>query len=130
MSTVDRLKIVIEAFNMNPHEFAKLINVSKDSIYQVLKGREMTPFLRRKLFDACPELNEEWFNRGEGEMFKWKREPIIKETKSSESPEVLMLRIKEMEFIIGHYLKIIQNQSEIIAQLSKINVDNKKEEGI
>ncbi len=69
MEVADRLKIVMEYYELTPSSFADRLNVQRSSISHLLSGRN-NPSLDfvMKVLDAFPEVDLYWLVNGIGEF--------------------------------------------------------------
>lgn len=71
----DRVQVIIDKLLMSIPEFARQIGMSDDNVYNIVKNRlPVSPNFKNKLFRAFPQINQDWFETGNGEMFLWKAE--------------------------------------------------------
>jgi len=125
----NRLKIVIDQLLMNPNEFAKSINVSSDTIYNILKGKtKLTTGVKKKIFDKYRNLNRDWFTNGKGDIFLSKEEAndnlyvseeiehyTVKDDYNKDRyVKLLLSRIDEQKKTIETYEKCIESLTECI----------------
>lgn len=74
---IDRLKLIMQAKNLTPAEFADIIDVQRSGISHLLSGRN-NPSLGfvEKVLLRFPEINPDWLILGKGAMH---RSDIVKE---------------------------------------------------
>ncbi len=99
---------------MQVPEFAKSINVSRDTIYNILNGKtQISPSVKRNLFETYKNISREWFEQGIGEMFTWK------ESKEPKAKLKAISNVDDKDFIIEKYQKLISQQGKIIDMLTE-----------
>ena len=130
----ERLQIVINELLMSVPEFAKSISVSSDTIYNILRGKtKITPFVKANLFNTYPELSREWFEKGNGEIFRWKNNdsPLVIKDREVEYGKVCKLCIEKERYIaaledrVEAQKKVIESQEECLKALRALGGSNK-----
>lgn len=112
MDEIKRLQKIIDELTMLIPEFAKSIDISKDTIYNILSGKtKISLNVKNSIYRTYPNLNRTWFETGEGEMFTWKHKPseIINE-KATEYNKTECRLCNEKDAIIKEYKNIITQQ--------------------
>jgi len=122
MSQADRLKKIIDYLIETPNSFSKEIGLSTPTtIYDVIAGkRAITQALLKRVVSNYPNLNPEWLLNGTGEMIITKGRPIEKVKDEKAKNEQECQACKDKDLIIEKYEKIIQQQTELIDQLTKL----------
>jgi DNA-binding XRE family transcriptional regulator len=123
MNEIERLQLIIEQLLMTKAEFAKSIDVSKDTIYNILDGKtKITARVKGNMFKTYTNINREWFETGIGEMFTWKQNLSpgneLKEDEIKYSGNLIQ-QLKDKDFVITEQRKIISQQRDLIDTLLK-----------
>ncbi|MBW1612437.1 MAG: hypothetical protein JRJ57_00350 [Deltaproteobacteria bacterium] len=134
MKDGDRLKLLISLLRTSVPLFAKSLDYSSDSLYNIIKGRyRISPKLADKILEEYPEINPEWLKEGRGKMIidESKVDPLLLEAlypKTDEpsldynkSTEIEILK-KERELLV----KTIEEQKEEIRFLRDMLKQAKK----
>lgn len=73
METKDRIKAILDYYNLSASAFAKIIGVKTvQAVYDLTSGKTQTISLSMggKILSCYPELSKSWLLTGEGEMLK------------------------------------------------------------
>jgi DNA-binding XRE family transcriptional regulator len=117
-----RMQILIDELVMTPNEFASFIHVSPDTVYNILKNKTaVTPFVKKKIYEAMPQLSRVWFETGTGERFNWKPSDKDIEVKDPGSNyQATCKSCRDKDFIIDKLNKIIEQQQKLIDQINSV----------
>lgn len=111
---------------MEVPEFSHSIDVSKDTIYNILKGKtEMSSYVVKQILTTYPQISKKWLLTGEGEIYLWKSGSG--DPKDLNEQQVLYKNqcsaCKDKDYIIEKLNKIIEQQQRLIDQIGNVKND-------
>lgn len=75
---IERIKLLLQASNMNASKFADEIGVQRSSISHILSGRNLPSLdLIQKILKRFPDVSTEWILNGKGSMLKNQTELFV-----------------------------------------------------
>lgn len=84
----DRVKLILEEYNLSASKFASIVDVQASGISHILSGRNKPGYdFIRKVLMAFPEISPDWLILGNGDM----KRRITSEKNSSSSEPALIL---------------------------------------
>jgi transcriptional regulator with XRE-family HTH domain len=68
---VDRIKQILEFYNLSPALFAEQIGINRSNLTHLFSGRNQPSLdLAKKILHCYPDIKTEWLIMGVGEMFR------------------------------------------------------------
>ena len=120
MEKIDRLKLIRETLGFSPPVFAaRLGYLSAGSYRNIENGAdELSPLLSKRLQNSFPNINIEWFETGDGEMFN----------EENANPNYIKTQTIETMTLetLNRMLSIIEKQQEDI-HIANLNVKQAQE---
>lgn len=109
----DRLKEIIDYYNLNTHQFEVKINASESTIRKALVGKNsISTDTLLKISDTFPEINLDWLITGKGEMLRHEAPTATTEPRNDTLAALIasfQATLAEKDKQIDHLLDIIHS---------------------
>jgi hypothetical protein len=126
----ERIKRIIDAFEMNINSFSKLIGIAQTSLRDcVINGAEPKHSTLNKIIIAKPEISAEWLLTGKGEMINNQQIGNVSESTvvganvNGNWNNIIHNNFKEMIELQKGYQDLLRKKDEHISEL--IGIINK-----
>lgn len=132
MNAFERINFIIGELNCSKYEFAKAINCTPESLYNIESGRtkSISSTLARKIREVFPQYNYQWLITGEGEphdndkltQFVTYSHHVIQTGNVTENSAIQQKLLEELEAQRKLTEKAQEQADRLLALLEKMNM--------